>query len=609
MPAQLKKDGDVLKLALKGMGREEFQDALSKAKSIPGRRYNPEQKVWEFPEAALMRVVNEVHPALDAELTQQMRAEAARIAEDLSTQLPSDARLEWLEGAAKLFPFQRAAVDFLVGARRALLADDMGLGKTIEAIATVQEFRARFEAETHAWPKLIAAPSSVLGSWAAEINKWTGEPVMVVSGDKSPGRRQKLLLEFERELAPRGGWLVVNWEQLRAEVQVVADPRAKDGTRDVYVPKQRWFSEQDWLAQIADEAHRMKNRNSQIARGMFALPEAPIRLALTGTPIMNSPDELWALLAWLRPDQYEERSRTKVTYWQFFNQYVDSYEVQGRGRVVTGVKNPDALRFELADKMVRRDKAFLVKSGQLPPKLPPKHIRVELKPAQRKLYDEAEKDLWIEIERGIEEEGLSREGVNALLEANELEKLALMIPNAGARITRLRQIAVSPALLGGKDDSAKLDAVMEVVADNPDKQFGIYTFHKEAANLVVQRLRKRKITAEAITGDTPPEERTEIVKRFQAGETQIVVPTIRAGGQGITLTASDTPIFVERDWVPAFNDQAEDRHHRHGQQNTVTPIIIEAEDTVDVTNLAERIRLKESVIGATLGRDRYQEAA
>jgi SNF2 family DNA or RNA helicase len=100
-----------------------------------------------------------------------------------------------------------------------------------------------------------------------------------------------------------------------------------------------------------------------------------------------------------------------------------------------------------------------------------------------------------------------------------------------------------------------------------------------------------------------PKDRPELVERFQASDLRVLAMTIKTGGEAIDLFASDTAIFLERDWVPANNKQALGRLVRQGQKNKVREVIIEAADTIDTGRLADANRTKQMITSAILGSD------
>ncbi|MFA9271728.1 MAG: DEAD/DEAH box helicase, partial [Baekduiaceae bacterium] len=484
----------------------------------------------------------------------------------------------------KLYGFQRAFIDHAVERLRLVLADDMGLGKTVQALGTIAEYQARDDV---GGPKLIVAPNSVKGAWKREIFKWLGadEQVFVVEG--TPEKREDAI----REAIAVDGWVIVNWEQLRVERKRVKTRNG--GERTVTLMKQPLFETTPWLAIIADEAHRAKNRKASQSMGLHRL-DANLMIAATGTPIMNSPDELWSLLKWMWPKEY-------TSYWRFYDQYVEYHESY-YGKVITGVKNPDALRFELRDRLVRRTKDQVL---DLPEKIRVT-IPVELSKAQRALYVKAEKDMWLAVVKEAEEGSPT---AVAMLKAGQSGDVTTMyrIPNGAARMVRQRQILESPALLEGKDDSAKLDACVERILDAVEHQHVVFCEFVETTAILAERLRAKGLEVATYTGSVKPAERTVIEDAFQNGEYSVIVGTIAAMKEGITLTAADVEHFISRSWVPATNEQAEDRCHRVGQDRAVVINIYEAEHTVDTLKVAPTNDLKDRIVRAVLPKDNVKE--
>jgi SNF2 family DNA or RNA helicase len=492
-----------------------------------------------------------MQPELSPTAAAWIKASKAEAAARVVTDLPEDservkAGLPWGD---KLRPYQRAGVDFLIEHPHSILADEMGLGKTIQSISAV------LMATGELGPKLVVCPNSVKVKWRKEIKSWTGQEAFIIDGKNAPKRKSQL----DRAIK-QNAWVIINWEKLR----IMHD-----------------LGKVKWSAVIADEAHRAKNRKAQQTKALWKI-KAPIQLALTGTPIQNSPDELWALLKWLFPKQY-------TSYWRFFNDYVDYYEGHF-GRIITGVKHSDQLRFELRDKMVRRDKGVL----NLPP-IQTVEIPVALGSKQRKIYDEAERLLWLEIERDANEGNAQAQKF--------IENPTYLIQNGAARTTRLRQIASSPALLGGHDESAKFDACVELITDQPkDKKFVVFTEFKMSAEIIMERLLRAGVNADYIHGEVPPGRREQILEDMQEGELQALVMTRDTGGEGIDLYAADTAIFIERHWTPARNDQAESRLHRYGQTKPVTIYNLVASDTIDDGKVKPANLRKEAIVSEILGK-------
>lgn len=592
MPARLIQGDEVLYVKLGGT-KEEFQAQLARVKAMSGKRYNPDHpehgKVWEIPDddAALLKLVHTVEPELPAGLLVRVRTARQEQASELVTQIPDDAELQ-IPWADRLAGKQRAGVEFMLETAQghAILADDMGGGKTVQAISTVYESWRRENGDAPFTGRvLVIAPASVLDHWRRELKKWADVPdekivIVDASGKDAAKKRAEQVANI-----PEGGWCLVNWEKLQKRVKLAGESAKKKGPLD----KVKWYGV------IADEAHRAKNHDSQQSKALQRL-RAPVQIAATGTPVMNNPGELYALLAWLRPEQY-------TSYWAFYYSYTEFYKgYQGRD-VIIGVKNADDLRFELSDKMVRRTKREI--HPDIPEPLDPIIYEPPMSAKQAKIYAEAEKDFWFEIAQAPD---ISREQKLEMVEALEdeaisVETVKMMIPNAAARTMRMRQVATSPAILGGEDVSSKLDEAEQIVLSNGiDQPFVWFAWFKDTVDLLVHRFRELGADARGFHGgNSTREERAEMAAAFQAGEFSIICATIKTGGTGIDLYRAADCGFIEEDWVPGENQQAFDRIDRKGQGFHPQRHILRAPDTVDVGKIAPKLATKQLIVETITG--------
>lgn len=476
----------------------------------------------------------------------------------------------------RLYGFQAWAVDKLVDQRACLIGDDMGLGKTVEALAL--DLRRRVE-QLAGMPQtqhktLIVTPLTVRTSWEKHIRMmWPEARIVVVD----PKNRQDLIDKLKEPYH----YYIVHWEGVRLI----------DELRQV-----------QWWHVIADEVHRAKNRKAQQTVALKKI-RSEWRTGCSGTAADNNPDDLWSVLNWLYPS-------TWTSYWRFVNYFVKvrshnkglcnafdpdtgvecmAYHKQGY-REVLGVANAEELHEALRPYYVRRLKGEVLR--ELPPKVY-STITVELYPQQRRIYEQMKHDMLAWIGKHEEE--------------------PLAAPIVVAQLMRLQQFALAYAdiktvVRDGKEErrmtlktpSAKLDALLEVLVDNPTRQFVVFSSSKQMANLVCDTLARCKITYVPYTGDTTPADRDANVVAFQAGKARVFVGTIQAGGEGITLTAASTVIFLDRVWNPSKNKQAEDRCHRIGQVGSVQVIDIVAKDTVDMGRL-QKILLKWEWLRELLG--------
>lgn len=651
MPATLTKVGDLLEVKLEGRWSD-IEDGREKVKLIPGRQFDFDRKVWMVPATAdnADRLLKTVRPSCDDELIEWIREELTHHEESLTSPLPDDAKLlipwghrrmawqpavvndEKFDGA---LPWQRAAIDAMATWERALLCDDMGLGKTFEAISAIEEYCFRNmladKVTVPVGPKLVVAPSSVLGGWMRELNRWLDEPDVQLIDAKDPRKRHVQI----SEAIQRDAWLVANWEQLRVKKiearnrnggkikQVVMKeplfqyPQASawDASLDewdlaLWRKADRTFSGDKpyWLGVVADEIHRAKNKDSQQTKGLHRI-EGQVMYGLTGTPIMNSPDELWALLRWLWPDQYHERgaayAEAAVAFWPFYMTYVDFWEDQRGRKVVTGVKNPDALRFALKGKLIRRTAAILNLKGRKR-----FYYDVPLTPKQQKLYNEAEKAMWLAVEKDVAAGNADAiEFARKAAEGGSTVEL-MRIPNGAARFVRLQQVIENAALLGGPDESANMDDFEQKFADSRPQQWLVFCLYKESCDILAARLRRTygdEITVAVYNGDVSPSDRTEIEDRYQKGQVDVVIGTIAAMYQGVNFTRGHMQCWLSRDVVPAKNEQGEARQDRMGQQELVRVYIPQATGTVATNKVHVINRLKEGIVKTVIPQDTIQE--
>jgi SNF2 family DNA or RNA helicase len=449
----------------------------------------------------------------------------------------------------QLYDFQIDCLDKLKDAEGALIGDDMGLGKTYEGLA----LDAYHRGWDHLWSTrkltLVVAPQTVLPSWKQHVQELTDLNVHVID----PKARKK---SWEGFVADKGDILLVHWEALRLMPEL----------REVY-----------WFHIIADECHRMKNRKAQQTRALKAL-KSKFKTGMSGTLVINQPDELWSPLNWLYPNDFK-------AYWRFFERYTE-YEIRYPAgyRIVTGPKNVVELQKKIEPFFVRRLKKDVLKD------LPDKYyspLWVDLSGPQRKAYNTMRKEMiaWV----------------------GEHESTPLVAPVVIAQLVRLQQF--SAGYMEWNDElekftlsepSSKLDALMQILEDNPNEQVVVFSQFKQLVKLAERRLQTAGIPFATITGDTSQTERGRAVERFQGGEARVFVGTISAGGVGITLHAASTVVFLDRGWSPATNAQAEDRLHRIGQKNAVNVVDIMAINTVDLGR-KQKLEMKWSWIRQLLG--------
>lgn len=291
--------------------------------------------------------------------------------------------------------------------------------------------------------------------------------------------------------------------------------------------------------------HNCKNPSSQQGKAFIKL-DADVRIAMTGTPLMNSPLDLYIILRWLG---YE-----KHAYYSFKNYYA-IYGGYG-GYQIVGYKHLDELEEQLQSIMLRRLKSKVL---DLPEKIYVNEY-VDMTAKQSVIY----KEVKAEIKSNID--------------------MISIAPNPLAEMIRLRQATGYTGILSSTvQESAKLDRMMELISDALDSKQSVIVFSnwKSITDEVENRLQANRIAYRCITGETADNERQKFVDDFQNGKADVMLGTTGAAGTGITLNRASVVILLDEPWNMALREQAVDRAHRIGQKNNVTVYTIIAKNTID----------------------------
>ena len=401
-----------------------------------------------------------------------------------------------------------------------ILADDMGLGKTLQVIAHVLA-----QKETgRGGCTLVVCPASLVYNWMSEISRFApGLAAVAVLGTKAA--RRVLIGGHEG-----ADILVTSYDLLRRDVEE-------------YAPLH--------LSRVVlDEAQYIKNPKAQVTRAVKCL-DADVRLALTGTPIENRLAELWSIFDFLMPGYLGTRD-------QFAKRYegpVEAGEHDGRR----------LLRCAIGPFVLRRLKSEVL--ADLPEKTE-SVVYSQMSPRQRKLYLATQDRLALQVQH------MDKGGPRGP------ERLKVL-----AELTRLRQICCDPRLCldGYEGGSAKLETCLELVSQARDAGHRVLVFSQFASmlDLIGQRLSAAHVTWFQLTGRTSKEARERLVRRFQAGEADVFLVSLKAGGVGLNLTAADVVIHYDPWWNVAAQDQATDRAYRIGQRRDVSVMRLVVEGTVE----------------------------
>ena len=431
----------------------------------------------------------------------------------------------------KTKPFEHQIEGFEYGLKydKFLLGDEQGLGKTKQVIDIAV---AKKISKEYKHCLIICGVNGLKWNWQAEIATHSNESSWIL-GTKYNGKGKAVIGSGKDKLAdlnnlPDNYFLITNVESLRdKDICNKIKELCDDGT----------------IGMVAiDEIHKCKNPASQQGKGILkVLPET--RIAMTGTPLMNTPLDLFIVLKWLG---FERHS---------FYQFKKHYCVMGGygGYEVVGYRNLGELQENLDSLMIRRLKKDAL---DLPDKLYTTEY-VEMNTKQTRIYNEVKAEI-----------------------KEQIDKIKIS-PNPLAQLIRLRQATAYTGILSSQiKESAKLDRLEEIVeelVENGEKAI-IFSNWTDMTGPTMERL--KRFNPAIITGET--KDRKAQQERFMTdSRCKVIIGTIGAMGTGLTLTAASTVIFLDSPWNRANKEQAEDRAHRIGTTSNVNIITLVCKDTID----------------------------
>jgi len=520
-------------------------------KSLPGASWSPKDQVWRAPlswtTCLALRSTFRDGLTIGPNLTEWATNE-------LNTRIgPSNALrdLESADGDEDLFPHQRAGVQFLKTARRALLADEPGLGKTAQAIRALKAIQDSGE---DVFPALIVCPNTLKKNWAREFGRWWPDvKTQVIKGSSTQRKKQ-----FDSD----ADVYIINWESLRSHSRLsgygsiaLVHCKACGGLNEAVTETRcevhpRELNRIDFKAVVADEIHRSKDPKSKQSRALWsATGDAEIRFALTGTPIANNVVDLWSILHWLSPRDWP--SKTK-----WIDRMIDIMLNAFGGMMVIGVKPMMQDEFYKSVNPVMRRMLKKVVLPHLPPVMNERRD-IEMSSKQKKAYEQMRDTMIAELESGD----------------------ALTAPSILTQTTRLLQFASSYADMvidesTGEvktiltEPSCKVDSLMDDISsgDFGDDSVAVCAVSRQLIEILSAAMTKAKIPHGLITGAQDEDERQKAVDDFQEGRIKWILFTAQAGGVGITLTAARRLVMLQRPWSLVDHKQALDRVHRIGSE-------------------------------------------
>lgn len=436
-----------------------------------------------------------------------------------------------LDTTDKLWSFQRASIRFIEEIGRGILAHEMGTGKTVIGAYALKYFDSS--------KVLIICPDAVKWSWSDHLKAWTDKRPTIMWSKKVSKRIRNLLIDeadiidgnkaVDRDyqilnlLKTADSFvLLLNYDQARIHRKVLES------------------LEYDFL--IVDEAHRINNRKTQRAETVVSLAKNSYRVALlSGTVFRKSYADFFNLLHICDPVRFP-------SYWNFIKFYMETIDSPYGGSEIVCLTDPEAFNAMLSQYMYHKSKKEAL------PDLPDiiiQPLKLPLNQRQATAYERMEQEFLIEIKRHLDD-------------GQELDSI-LRAPTVLARLTRLRQICLTPAILGGVADSAKLDAIRELLEEDykdTDEKILFFSMFRAFLPYIEVIFESLNIPYGKIVGGMKLEERREVEQALNSGAIRGVLGTIDAMGEGLNLQAAKTVVLCDKSWLDVVNQQAISRVHR-----------------------------------------------
>ncbi|PFA68224.1 ATP-dependent helicase [Bacillus sp. AFS015802] len=419
----------------------------------------------------------------------------------------------------ELRPYQQLGMSWMLFLRKfgfgACLADDMGLGKTVQLITYLQHVKETEKPET---PSLIVAPTSVLGNWQRELEKFAPDLKVHLhyGSTRAKGESFAAAIKDTDVVLTSYGLSHIDYDEL---------------------------SLVEWTSISLDEAQNIKNANTKQSRAIRKL-SGKHHIALTGTPMENRLSELWSIFDFLNHG-----------YLGGFTQYQKNY-------IAPIEKDEDEakvkeLQAKIKPFLLRRTKKDPEVELNLPEKLEQKeycHLTAE----QAALYEQLVKDTLAKIETlsGFERKGLILQMLNQLKQLCNHPALYLKEPDPKSILSRSEKMQ-------------KLKDIVETALESGEACL-IFTQYISMGEMIQEVMKEQfDVDVPFLNGSMTKGKRDELVEKFQNGEFPVFLLSLKAGGTGLNLTAANHVVHYDRWWNPAVENQATDRAYRIGQQRFV----------------------------------------
>ena len=402
-----------------------------------------------------------------------------------------------------------------------ILADEMGLGKSIQTITFIKKvIEEKKDAKI-----LIVCPTSLVYNWKKEFDKFGSELKYTTIHDNKE-KRKEIISHFDEY-----NIFITSYGLIRND-------------NDEYENK-------NFEVCVIDEAQSIKNYQSQITKEIKKI-KSKFHLALTGTPIENSINEVWSIFDFLMPGYLNNIDIFRKTYG------INDIDDDSLGVV-------KKLKYQIQPFILRRSKKDVIKD--LPPKTEDT-IYLELSNIQKELYIKELNKTKKEMDEIIRTEGFNK---------SRFKILQLLM--------KLRQICVDPSIIyeNYNEMPVKLERILTMVKDliKDDHKILIFSNFKTIINKLEKLFNDNNISTYTITGEVQSKKRMELVEKFNEDDTNCFLITLKSGGTGLNLTGADIVIHVDIWWNPQIENQATDRAHRIGQTKSVSVIKLVTSGTIE----------------------------
>jgi chromodomain-helicase-DNA-binding protein 1 len=449
--------------------------------------------------------------------------------------------------------FQMTGLNFLAynwaKGKNVVLADEMGLGKTVQTVAFINWLR---HARDQQGPFIVVVPLSTMPAWADTFDAWTPDINYVIYSGKQEARN--VIKEYE---------LLVDGNVRRPRFHVLLT------TYEYVLHDAAFLSQMKWQFMAVDEAHRLKNRESQLYDRLKEF-KAPSRLLITGTPVQNNLGELSALFDFLMPG------------------IVNIDEAMDLSSEAASAKIAE-LTEAIKPYMLRRTKQKVEKD--LPPKSE-KIIRVELSDIQLEYYRNILTKNYAALNQGAK--GQRQSLLNIMMELKKASNHPFMFPSAEDRLVPLdaRRDEMLRALITSSGKMMLLDQLLAKLKKDNHRVL-IFSQMVKMLDILGDYMEARGHAYQRLDGTIAASSRRIAIDHFNApGSTDFCfLLSTRAGGLGINLMTADTVIIFDSDWNPQADLQAMARAHRIGQVRPVSVYRLVSKDTVE-EEILERARNK-----------------